>query len=261
MKIDLHNHTVLCNHAEGTMQEYIDRAIELGIDVYGFSEHAPIKNSFDEKYRLSMDDKERYETSLLQLQEQYQDKIKIVLGYEVDFIEGYLEDAILQANVDYLIGSVHFINQWGFDNPEFIGGYKDKDIDMIWKEYFKAVEKMAQSQRFDIVGHLDLIKVFKYYPKQSITEIAQDAIQAIKEADMAVEINAAGFRKPVGEQYPSRELLKMCYHNNIDITFSSDAHAVDQVGLNYQHCIDIAKEIGYDSCVYYENRKKVRVAL
>jgi histidinol-phosphatase (PHP family) len=45
-KIDLHNHTVRCNHATGTVDEYIERAIELGIGVYGFSEHAPIY--FDE---------------------------------------------------------------------------------------------------------------------------------------------------------------------------------------------------------------------
>ena len=50
MKIDLHNHTIRCNHAEGTIEEYIQKAILLGIDIYGFSEHAAM--DFDEKYRL-----------------------------------------------------------------------------------------------------------------------------------------------------------------------------------------------------------------
>ena len=27
MKVDLHNHTVLCNHATGTVNEYVEAAI------------------------------------------------------------------------------------------------------------------------------------------------------------------------------------------------------------------------------------------
>ena len=34
MRVDLHNHTTLCNHATGTVEEYVQRAIELGIDEY-----------------------------------------------------------------------------------------------------------------------------------------------------------------------------------------------------------------------------------
>ena len=52
MRVDLHNHTTLCNHAEGTVDEYIQRAIELGIDEYGFSDHAPM--NYDPKYRMDI---------------------------------------------------------------------------------------------------------------------------------------------------------------------------------------------------------------
>ena len=55
---------------------------------------------------------------------------------------------------------------WGFDNPEFIGVYESKDIDTIWEEYFDTIKSMAKLDFFDIVGHLDLIKVFKFYQKR-----------------------------------------------------------------------------------------------
>lgn len=45
-------------------------------------------------------------------------------------------------------------------------------------------------------------------PKGNITDIARDALRAIKDADMSIEINVAGFRKPVSEAYPSPQLLQ-----------------------------------------------------
>ncbi len=261
MRIDLHNHTTLCNHATGSTEEYIQRAIELKIDVFGFSEHAPM--NFDEKYRLKLEDKTFYENDVLSLQEKYKNDIKIVLGYEVDFLEGaYILPEIVNAKVDYLIGSVHFINDgWGFDNPEFIGQYKNKDIDKIWQDYFESISKMARYGKFDIVGHLDLIKVFNYLPKKDIKTIALKALQQIKKANMVVEINSAGYRKPIGEQYPSKDLLELCFELDIPITFSSDAHSVDQVGFKYEDASILAKKVGYAKCTYFDKREKIEVAI
>ena len=256
MRIDLHNHTTLCNHATGTMEEYIQRAIELGIDVFGFSEHAPMKN-FEDGYRLVLEKKSLYENSVKQLQEKYKDDIKILLGYEVDFIDGdFILDEIINSKVDYLIGSVHYINDWGFDNPEFIKEYEKRDINQIWRDYFDAVTLMARSGKFDIVGHLDLIKVFKYLPTQDIRQIAKNAMHAIKASNMVLEINSAGLRKPIGEQYPSMQLLQMAYEMDIPITFSSDAHSIEQVGFEYETVVFIAKQIGYTQCVTFESRDK-----
>lgn len=261
MRIDLHNHTTLCNHASGTMEEYIQKAIELGIAVYGFSEHAPMKN-FEDGYRLLLCDKEHYETSVSLLQEKYHDKIKILLGYEVDFLEGdYILEQIRDTKVDYLIGSVHYLDKWGFDNPEYIGEYEKKDIDEIWTQYFDAIEKMAQSNLFQIVGHLDLIKVFGFLPKKSFSHYASKALEAIKQSNMAVEINAAGLRKPIKEQYPSKELLELCFTLDIPITFSSDAHSVDQVGFGYEQSKKLALEVGFTHCVYFENKKPIKVKI
>ena len=256
MRVDLHNHTYLCNHADGTPEEYIQRAIELGIDIYGFSEHAPMKN-FEDGYRLVLDKKDLYEKTIDELKKKYEDKIEILLGYEVDFIEGdFILDEIINSEVDYLIGSVHYLDKWGFDNPEFIVEYKNRDIDEVWIEYFKAVELMAKSSKFDIVGHLDLIKVFKYLPKKDIRTIAKDALKAIKEANMVIEINSAGYRKPIKEQYPSRELLEMAYEYDIPITFSSDAHSIEQIGFEYTKATILAKSIGYNKCISFNKRDK-----
>ncbi|MCW9025948.1 MAG: histidinol-phosphatase, partial [Thiovulaceae bacterium] len=203
MIVDLHNHTTLCNHAEGTIEDYVKQAIRNNTQYFGFSDHAPM--SFDPKYRMDFSEMKTYENSVLDIKEKYKDKIEILLGYEVDYLEGHMDETVLKADVDYLIGSVHFIDKWGFDNPEFIGKYEEKNIDEIWQKYFDSIEAMANSKLFDIVGHLDLIKVFKFLPKNPILSIAKNALKAIKKADMVIELNAAGFRKPIAEAYPSFE--------------------------------------------------------
>jgi histidinol-phosphatase (PHP family) len=257
MRVDLHNHTTLCNHATGSMEDYILKAISLGIDTFGFSCHAPM--DFEPEYRMSLKQSKDYETDILRLKEKYKNKITILLGYEVDYMsnEKFLEKDILQnTKVDYLIGSVHFIDKWGFDNPEFIGIYKEKEIDTIWIEYFNAVSNMIKSGYFDIVGHLDLIKVFKYLPKQNIKSLAFQTMQDIKNSGMVLEINSSGLRKPIEEQYPSKQLLELAFELDIPITFGSDAHAIDQIGFGYEHIIKLAKTIGYTKCITFQNRIK-----
>ena len=245
MKIDIHNHTVLCNHAEGSVDAYVEQAISSGIDVFGFSDHAPMH--FDPEYRMSFEQMDAYREMVLRAKERYADRITVLFGYEVDYLPGYMDERILNADVDYLIGSVHFIDKWGFDNPEFIGRYEHEDINAIWREYFGLIEEMARSRRFDIVGHLDL---------EPVAEIAAPAMRAIREADMAIELNVSGYRKPIGEAYPSRELLEIAFELGIPITFGSDAHKPEQVGLYREEAEALARAVGYSRCATYSGRRR-----
>ncbi|WP_419765759.1 MAG: histidinol-phosphatase [Arcobacter sp.] len=255
MRIDLHNHTTLCNHATGTMEEYVKKAIEVGIDEFGFSEHAPM--DFDKKYRLDISQKDYYENEVKRLKEEYKNQIKILLAYEVDFMQDVkMLDVILNAKVDYLIGSVHFLDGWGFDNPEFIGKYENRDIDKIWQDYFDTVQVMAKSKHFDIVGHIDLIKIFKFLPQKDIKLIAQDALKEIKKSDMVIEINAAGLRKPINEVYPSKDILELIAELDIPITLSSDAHSVEQIGFKYDEVANYVKSFGFTKVATFDNRNR-----
>ncbi len=257
MRVDLHNHTKLCNHATGEMEEYVEKAIEEGIDIFGFSDHAPM--DFDKRYRMAPNDMPKYEKEVRELKKRYEDKIEILLGYEVDFLPGLMRDDVLNAEVDYLIGSVHFLPKdktlWGFDNPEFIGEYKNADIDKIYEDYFKAVEEMAKSSHFQIAAHLDLIKVFNFRPKKDIRILAKNALKAIKKSNMAVEISAAGLRKPVKEAYPGKELLQSIRDMDIPITFASDAHAPNQVGFEKDGIKRLAVEAGFDKQAVFRDKE------
>lgn len=259
MKVDMHNHTYLCNHADGEPDEYLKTAISKGIDIFGFSDHAPM--NFDKAYRMSFSQMDFYENLIDELKEKFQGKIEILKAYEVDFLPGFIDERVISRKVDYLIGSVHFLNAWGFDNPEFIGGWKDKNIDEIYSEYFSAIENLAKSGKFDILGHLDLIKVFKFLPKKDIRILAKSALNAIKKADLTVELNSAGFRKPVKEIYPSDALLEQIAELEIKITLSSDAHSPEQVAQNYDEILKTALKFGFNKVAIFKNRDRKFVDL
>jgi histidinol-phosphatase (PHP family) len=157
---------------------------------------------------------------------------------------------------DYLIGSVHFVDEWGFDNPEHIGRYAGADMDALYARYFGLVEEMALSGQFDIVGHFDLLKVFNFFPKTDIRILARPALKAIKKADMSIELNVSGWRKPVKEAYPSATLLEEIAALNIPITFGSDAHRCDQVGMFSDEVEALARSVGYSECAVYRNRDR-----
>lgn len=249
MSVDMHNHTILCNHATGSLEQYIQKAIANDIKYFGFADHAPM--NFDKKYRMGFEQMNEYENSVLHVKEKYKKDIEILLAYEVDFLEGYIDERVLKANVDYFIGSVHFLGKWGFDNPEFIGEYKHRDINKIYEEYFEAIKEMAKSRLFHIVGHIDLIKVFNYKPTKDIKSIAYEALKEIKKADMVVELNAAGYRKPVKEPYPSKPIMELLSELDIPITFSSDAHAPEQVGFMKEEIRKYAASFGYKKCATF----------
>ena len=253
MIVDLHNHTPLCNHAEGEIEEYVQKAMQADIKIFGFSDHAPM--DFDPKYRMKFKEMAQYEKDVLNAKQKYATKIEIVLGYEVDYLKGHMDERVLNADVDYLIGSVHFIEGWGFDNPEFIGKWDEQSIDEVWQKYFDTIEEMANSKLFDIVGHLDLIKVFKYMPNGDINAMAKNALNAIKKSGMVLELNVAGYRKPVAEAYPSLSLLKQAFELDIPITFASDAHKPEQVAMFSDEIVSMARSVGYRECAYFKNRE------
>ncbi|MDO7253702.1 histidinol-phosphatase [Helicobacter cappadocius] len=255
MRVDIHNHTILCNHAHGSVDEYIKRAIELGIDIYGFSCHSPMK--FDPKYRMRLEELDIYYKMIKNAQKTYGNKIQILCGLEVDFIDNrqdLIEQKILDYPFDYLVGSIHFLDEWGFDNPEFIGEYVKKDMEECWRKYLQAITHMAQTKLFQIVGHFDLLKIFGHTPNIKSYNLIKKALQTIKDTQMVLEINSAGLRKPVKEQYPSVNILEIAKTLEIPITFGSDAHSVDQVGYGYKECLEIVKNIGYKKATYFINK-------
>ena len=92
-------------------------------------------------------------------------------------------------------------------------------------------------------------------PQGDINAMAQNALNAIKKSGMVLELNVAGFRKPIAEAYPSLSLLKQAFELDIPITFASDAHKPEQVSMFNDEIISMARSVGYKECAYFKNRE------
>ena len=260
---DYHTHTPLCRHAEGEPLEYAKKALDVGLGEIGFSDHSPMNEDGFDDWRMLKSELPDYIYNVKATQEQVKD-IPIKLGLEIDYFENghaWIEKLSKMANYDYLIGSVHYIAPgFDIDNPKWIGRWTGiAEVEEIWKSYWEIYAKCAQSGFFDIIAHSDLPKKFGHRPKGDLRRFYEPVIMAAKEADICIEINTAGWRKDCKEQYPEREFLEMMVAANIPITISSDAHSPEEVGMDFKRAVKLAAEVGFDSTVRFNKRKRSTV--
>ncbi|MDN5344772.1 MAG: histidinol-phosphatase family [Clostridia bacterium] len=188
--------------------------------------------------------------------------VPIRAGLEVDFRpDKDLGRELAGRPWDYLIGSVHAIGAWEFDRPGQESGFAAWDIDEIYATYFYLVARAAASGLFQIIGHLDLIKIYGHRPRKPVVELAEEALQAIARSGAAMEVNTAGLFKPVGEIYPSRELLERAFSLNIPVTIGSDAHAPAEVGRERARGRELVRQVGYTSLATFAGRQMTTVPL
>jgi histidinol-phosphatase (PHP family) len=190
--------------------------------------------------------------------------VELRLGIEVDFVPGREEQMDRFAAAlpyDYVIGSVHRVDGEEVDRYPDADIYEKWDTYDLYEAYYENVRKAALSGRFDVLGHPDLIKIFRRFPQRDITGMLEETADAVAESGIVVDVNAAGLRKPVGEIYPSRPFLEMFHRRGVRIILSSDAHAPDQVGMGYDRSLPLVRDVGYREVVTFSERERGTLAL
>lgn len=246
--IDYHLHVVA--HAARFMTvenilEYCEVAKSRGIRQMGITEHDRFLeyidlDAFREAKEMSLD-------------------VSLRLGIEVDFVPGReaeMEYFATALPYDYVIGSVHRVGGEEVDNPGVRDVYERWETYELYEAYYENVQAAALSGRFEVIGHPDLIKIFRTYPERDITPMLKETADAIAESGVAVDVNAAGLRKPVGEIYPAPDLLNMFCQRGVPIVLSSDAHVANEVGAGYEQSVRLVKDVGYTEVVTFENHER-----
>lgn len=256
---DYRIHTPLCKHAEGEMAEFLQTADRNNLPEICFTDHAPNPDNYDSRHRMSTDEFDTY-LSGVAAAAATADKTGVIFGIEADYYQGcerFLRKWLPRHKFDLVIGSIHYIRSWGFDNPDERQVWDKVDVVGTWREYFDLIGKLADTGLFDVVGHLDLPKKFGYRPPDGlILEMARPAMEKIARANMAVEINTSGLYRPVKEIYPSLLLLTLAREYGIPICFGSDAHCPGEVGRDFKHGLEWARQAGYTEAVRFAARHK-----
>ena len=249
---------------ERNVARYLETAAERGISELGFSEHVHRFREALEVWRHpfweenAVDDLDKYIDFVLQMRAE---GYPVKLGLEVDYIPGREEQIATLIDGrpwDYVIGSVHFIADRAVDHEGY-DAWRRSGPDEVWSEYFRTLGAAAASGLFDILAHPDLVKIWgdgRPAPSRERRAFYELAIGDIAQADVAVEVSTAGLRKPVGEIYPSRELLGMCLEAGKPITLSSDAHEPAQLGYAYDSALKYLREAGVEQICVFSRRER-----
>ncbi len=192
--------------------------------------------------------------------------LPVVLGLEVDHYTGRMDKvaALLDGYpFDVLLGSVHWLGAWGFDNyedPVVAAEWDDRSTEEVWAMYVDALDELAGSGACDVLAHLDLIKVTGRRPS-SIQEHHARMAEVVSKSGLAMEVSSAGWRKPVAEPYPAPDLLERLHAAGVAITTASDAHTLADVGAGLAELRPLVAHAGYRSLVAYRGREPYPVPL
>ena len=186
-------------------------------------------------------------------------------GIEADYYKGcetFLKNWLVQEQFDFVLGSVHSIEGWSFDNPAERHLWDSADIATTWERYFNVVAKLVDTGLFDAIGHLDLPKKFGHRPPdKALKEMIAPLLDRMAMAGIGMEINTSGLRKPVKEIYPSPLILEMACERRIPICFGSDSHNPEEMGSDFDSALAMAREGSYTHFFRIKNRKKEIVLL
>lgn len=261
--VDYHVHTAYCGHAEGGMEDYVRAAMDRGISELGFCDHFPLLSMRDPTLTMSPEELPLYVEGVLRVREKFPG-MKVLLGIEVDYFPGQMEEVaslLERYPFDYVMGAVHFMDGWGFDDPRHADEYRRRDISLVWERYFQLAEEALDSGLFDVFAHPDLVKKFGHFPPEPPLDLYRGFCRAAGRNGVVVEVSTAGLRKPVGEIYPSEVFLGIMRDFGVPVTLGSDAHHPSEVAYAFEEALQLLRRAGYREITVFRGRRAHPVPL
>ncbi len=228
MNINLHAHTTRCGHASGTEKEFVEEAVRIGMTDFGFSDHSPM--TYPEGYksgiRMKLGEMQDYTDTILGLRKEYEGKINIYLGLEVEYYPALFDNFmkfISDYPVEYMILGQHSLNN------EYDGvwpGEPTEDVSRL-KRYVEQVIEGLSTGKFIYLAHPDLMN---FVGDDTIYLKEMEKICAYtNDHKIPLELNLLG----IGENrfYPRPSFWKMVGEMGNDVVLGLDAHHVRMIDV------------------------------
>jgi len=273
IKANHHTHSI---YSDGNSQpeEYVKKAIELGFTMLGFTEHSPLP--FENTFSFKEEKKEEYLTLFNRLKTNYQGSIELALAMEIDYVPGMSEAFIhwkSEFGLDYSIGSIHLVGKGGKENLWFIDGPRSEIYDAGLEQfyggnirkavtaYYRQVNEMLETQQFDIIGHMDKIKMHnkgRFFREEEAwyQELVTETLELVRQKGVIVEINTRGiYKKRSDTTYPGPAILKQIKQMGIPVMINSDAHHPHELDGEFAEAASIARQAGITEVVGFESHQ------
>ena len=152
--------------------------------------------------------------------------------------EDFTAELTKNKGFDFLLGSIHFVDDFAFDHKA--EHWTGMDIDKIYYRYFEDSVSLAKSKLFDGIGHPDAIKLFGHKPSYSLTEYYESLAKELSNSGMYADQNSGAARRcpDTASLGMDAELLRILKKYNVQIIASSDAHCPEDVGYKIMELIN-----------------------
>lgn len=264
--IDLHSHT-LHSHAKDTVAAMAAAAFAKGLDTFGFSEHSPRPPAYG--YPVDYQEKlatgfPSYVAEVLAEKERYRGRMDVLLALEMDYMpaeNAFARESVAAYPYEYVIGSVHYQGFWGFDfsAADWANLSEPTRIETFGR-YYRDQKCMAETGMFQIAGHPDLIKLFckesfhAWIKTPDARECVREALAAMKDNAMAMEVSSAAVRKGLGEPYPCPAVMRVACEMELPVAFGSDTHSVADIAFGLEDLAEYARSFGYTEHVFFRDK-------
>jgi len=253
MKINYHIHTTFSD-GSSRMSDYCKTAVHKGFKEIAFTDHLTIyPDGSAGFYSLNELMLENYVREVRNVSEKYRDKLNVRLGVEVDYIPGneeILETVLGDYEFDLIIGSVHFVDEICIDSSKDKAlvekEVRENGFNSFYSKYLYLVGKAVETGFFNIVGHMDLVRIWGFNPTDGSFE-EQEVLSLVKNKKMCLEVSSRGLRQPVNSIYPSQRIMKKARELEIPLTVGTDAHSIEEIDYAYDFLVSYIKGFGYDS--------------
>lgn len=166
--------------------------------------------------------------------------------------------------LDFVLGSVHYFagESLMFDSSDQGGQFERLGVERAYENYLDQLDMMMARGSIDGMAHLDLVKIHRYFlPNRNPADVFTPILEKIKKANLSMELSTAGWRKPVGIQYPAEEIILKAMQLGIPFTVASDAHSHVQPGENYSKLALLMQKLGVKEIAIYKNHRRKMVLL
>lgn len=260
---DYHMHTLASEDGSDSLEDMCRRAVSLGIPEIGFSEHWDV-GPYEKNPRFFRP--EPWYEEIQRLRSIFSDQMVILAGIETAEPHLYpseTADILTRVPFDYVIGSVHWVGPLFMFDTQYIS---NGTADDIFNTYFDELDQMVKNADIDIVAHFDIpartaIPILGYEPIRYERKI-RSILDIIIQRNLALDINAAGLRKPSQNLMPDPVILNWYVEmGGRKVTLGSDAHRISEVGQHLDHALKAIRSSGLDQITQFRHRQSFLVAL
>lgn len=273
--VDYHVHPDFSHDAQGSVEEFCARAVEIGLDEICFTTHYepdPARAGIEHVrvngvvMPVASDWADAYFVALKTAAEKFP-RIVVLAGVEVGYepgLEGVISDFLGRYPFDFVLGSVHCLGHIAITAGDELGRFKSEQLALgpehFADSYFHNLRAAAGTQLFDSLGHLDIYRkyirpLFDSRFDQVVDARWPEVLRFVAETGTGVEVNTSALRRGNPEPYPSTHILRLAYEAGVKVfTIGSDAHRPADLGKGLDPAVQLLKDLGVEPSRFRQRR-------